>query len=52
MRYHTTDLGERAMSIAHKEAEKRCREAWDYSEYFKIWLKIFEQTLREFAPQC
>lgn len=52
MRYHTTDPGKRAESIADREAEKRCNELEDQGPYFKLWLEIKEQVLKEFAPQC
>lgn len=47
MKHHTRDIGERVAHIADREAEKYYRETG--GDYFKKWLEIYGQVLKELA---
>lgn len=51
MRNHTTDPGERATSIADREAKEVLEKTGDFREYFRVWLSVYKQSLLELVSQ-
>ena len=51
MLHQTDDPAEKAASIAERGAMAKVRENGSYVNYFKTWLEVYEQVLREFVYQ-
>lgn len=51
MRNHTTNLAERAASIADREKQKIWEKTGDPKECLRTWRTVYKQSCLEFASQ-